>query len=101
MIKLNIILIGSAGFIMFLIAAVMLNFAEQLSGSMRYWLTVPPLGVAAYVYVVNLLKVHASDGQGIVPSALMGDVLMATAIAATIFLLFAALMLGISSLIKP
>ena len=54
MLKINILAIVSFGILISLIGLGFFFFREVISNYMRFLLPVPPIGVAAYVFVFNL-----------------------------------------------
>ncbi|TDI14933.1 MAG: hypothetical protein E2P05_08425 [Acidobacteria bacterium] len=81
---------------MFIVGMVLFVFAEQVAPYMRLLLPLPPISVAAYIYVLNKLNITPEDPT--VPGkrrALLADVLTETAVGVIVFLALSLLMLGV------
>jgi hypothetical protein len=57
----NIILIAGAGLLIFLTGLSFLFFRDIVSKNIRYFLPLPPIGVAAYVYVNHFYQHNNGD----------------------------------------
>lgn len=84
--KLNMIIITLTGVMMALLGLVLLfgagrSFLEQ---NMRFFLPIPPLGVAAYVYVFNFCK-KCLDVPDLTAGMMMRDAAVSSVYAAGIF----------------
>jgi len=87
LIKTNILAIAASGLSMLLLGVGIYLFRTTAAPYLRFLLPIPPLGVAAYVYVFNLFR-HF-DGRSPQPVfRLIQDLTVATVTAASIFLLF-------------
>ena len=95
MLKLNILLIASAGGALLIMALLMLVFFDRLEGGMRYLLPIPPLTVAVYVYLVNYVKDQSTEGFQF--WALVQDAAFASAFSASVFFAVAIAMAGVIS----
>ena len=87
LLKINILSIAGIGLLMLLTGLLLYLFKANIVQHLRFFLPIPPLGVAAYVFVFNFFK--NSDGD--VPDniwATMREVLLGTAIAALVFCVF-------------
>ena len=98
--KINLLAIAGSGVLMLLSGGFLYIFKEQVSSSVRFLLPIPPLGVAAYVFVFNMFKHYNGDLSG-KPLALAREVLYSTAISAIVFGFFTVLLvIGIHYLKK-
>jgi hypothetical protein len=94
LLKTNILSIVAAGLLIFLTGIVLYLFREQIADHVRFFMPIPPLGVAAYIFVFNMFNHY--DGrlpEGAWVAA--REILYSTAIAALSFGLFAVLILAI------
>ncbi len=57
----NILSITGAGFLILLTGLSFLLFRDFISKHIRYFLPIPPIGVAAYIYVFNLYQYYNGD----------------------------------------
>ena len=77
----KILLVVAMGGALFIVGMVLLAFAEHVAAYMRFLLPFPPIGVAAYIYVLNKLAITPTDltvrGKR---RALVADVLTETVI---------------------
>ncbi len=99
LLKTNILSIISSGLVMALLGAILYIFKEAAAPYMRFLLTIPPVGVAAYIYVFNMFRKFNGELQQ-PRMSLLTDMLIATATAAAVFLIFSALLLIIISLLN-
>ena len=97
--KTNMLSIAVAGFLILLTGVALYLFRDQVSENVRYFLPIPPLGVAAYIFVFNTYNHYNGDLPGGVWAAAK-EVLYGTAIAAISFGGFALLIMVIIHFIK-
>ena len=64
MLKVNILSITSAGLLMLLTGLLLYVFRDVVSRNVRFFLPVPPLGVAAYVFVFNMFAFYNGNLPG-------------------------------------
>lgn len=64
MLKVNILSITAAGFLMLITGLLLYIFSDVVSRNIRFFLPVPPLGVAAYVFVFNLFAFYNGNLPG-------------------------------------
>ena len=85
----NLIVIASMGFAMFAIGLILYSNASRIAPFMRYLLPLPPIAVAAYIYVLNIVGTieHGTLNIG-------KDLLMETVIGTVSFVLVTVLLLG-------
>ena len=85
----NLIVIASLGFAMFVIGLILYSNASRVAPFMRYLLPLPPIAVAAYIYVLNIVGAieHGTLNIG-------KDLLMETVIGTVSFILITVLLLG-------
>ena len=95
-IKPKILLMVVMGGTMFIVGMVLFAFAEHVATYMRFLLPLPPISVAAYIYVLNKLAITPIDPT--VPGkrrALLADVLTETVVGVIVFLALSLLMIGV------
>lgn len=95
----NMLAIVAAGLLILLTGIALYLFRDQISDNVRFFMPIPPLGVAAYIFVFNMYSHY--DGnlpQGTWVAA--REILFSTAIAAVSFGFFALMILVIIGLIK-
>ncbi len=85
----NLIIIASMGFAMFLVGLILYSNATRIAPYMRYLLPLPPISVAAYIYVLNIVGAEGDRTLNIGQ-----DLLMETAIGTISFVLITLLLLG-------
>ena len=91
--------ISIAGLLILLTGIALYIFMDQISHNIRYFLPIPPLGVAAYVFVFNMYRYY--DGQP--PEGIWvatREIIYSTVIAAISFGVFTSLIFIIISIIK-
>jgi hypothetical protein len=91
LLKVNLLSIAAAGLLMLLAGAALYLFKENAAANMRYFLPIPPLGVAAYVFVFNLFR-HYNGALPASKWAVFVEVLYSTTIVAAIFFVFTLLL---------
>ena len=88
LLKINIISIAASGLLILIFGIVLYYFKGSLNNdTIRFFLPIPPIAVAAYVYVFNMFKCYDCD----LPenaAALFYELFIATAISGTVFLVF-------------
>ena len=99
LLKINILSIAGAGLLTFVLGIALYLFRDQAAPHLRFFLPIPPLAVAAYVFVFNMYRYHQAalpTGQG-----LARDLLVATGVAALVFGGFSLLLAFAISLVVP
>ena len=94
MLKVNILAIAISGLLMFLIGGGLYLFKGFISSHIRYFLPIPPLAVAAYVFVFNMFKHYEGD----LPAKkwdVIAEICYSTLAAAVIFGVFTILLIVI------
>ena len=88
--KLHMLTIAALGILMFVTGLALYFFRDSISGNLRYFLPIPPIGVASYIFVFNMFRTH----DGSLPEGALGvlrEVAFATLIVAGVFFLFSLL----------
>ena len=96
--KINILSIAVSGLLMLVIGIALYCFKGHIGGSMRFFLPIPPIGVAAYIYAFNMFKHYNCR----VPagSALVWELMAATLVSLFFFLVFSVVLIGVINLLK-
>lgn len=97
--KTNILAIVAAGLLMLLTGIVLYVFRERVAENVRFFMPIPPLVVASYIFVFNLYNFY--DGN--LPQGswiTVKEVLLSTAIAAISFGFFSLLIIVIVDFAK-
>lgn len=92
----KILLITAMGAAMFIVGMALFAFTEQVEPYMRFLLPLPPLSVAAYIYMLNKLAITRSDPT--VPGkrqALVMDVLTETVVGTVVFVVLSLLIIAV------
>jgi len=86
LLKINIMSIAVSGLLMLAAGIILYLFKDYLScGSVRFMLPLPPIAVAAYIFVFNMFKHYQCCVPG--KSILVSEIIIAT-ITSTFFFLF-------------
>ena len=88
MIKINILSIAISGFLMMMAGILMYYYKGSISEHIRFFLPIPPITVASYVFVFNVFRHY--DGH--LPAdnwKLIYEIFYATVISTTVFFFFA------------
>jgi hypothetical protein len=88
----NILSITGAGLILLLTGLSFLVFRDYISKHIRYFLPVPPIGVAAYIYVFNLYQ-HFDGNLTTRLSWVLKEVLLSVGIMSFSFAAFVVLLI--------
>lgn len=89
--KINILSITISGFLMLTAGLVILFFKDSLSGSIRYFLPIPPIGVAAYIFAFNMFKHYNGTSPG--RKTMVLEMLYATVASSFFFFIFTTLLI--------
>ncbi len=95
----NLLAIMIAGLLMLFTGVLLYVFRGYVSANVRYFLPIPPLGVAAYIFVFNLYNFFGGkmpEGSWAVPR----EIMLGTLIAAVTFALFSCVTIFMINLIK-
>ena len=85
----NLIIITSMGLAMFLVGLFFSANASRIAPYMRYLLPLPPIAVAAYIYVLNVIGAKGDRVLDIIK-----DLLIETVVGTFSFVLITVLLLG-------
>lgn len=97
--KTNLLSIAVAGFLMALTGIILYLFRNELAGSVRYLMPIPPLGVASYIFVFNMYRFYGGSSPENFMDTLK-EVLISTAVSAFFFGIFTLLLVVVITLIK-
>jgi hypothetical protein len=99
LLKLNMLTIAASGLMMLLSGLVLYFFRDTVSNNLRFFLPIPPIGVAAYIFVFNMFRHY----QGHLPehiSITIREVFISSMFALGVFTLFVILNISITYLLK-
>lgn len=88
----NILSIAGAGLIILITGIVFFIFKDYIDKHIQYFLPVPPIAVAAYIFVHNMYQQNSIQLSGNVIQ-LLKEVLMSVGIVATSFAIFSVLLI--------
>ncbi len=91
LLKTNLLAIIGSGIAITLIGVLLFIMKEHVFSHMRYLLTIPPTGVASYIFIFNLFKKYEGKIQAF-SFTFLAESVAATACVALIFLIFTLLM---------
>ena len=97
--KTNLLSIAVAGFLIMLVGALLYVFRNELSDHIRFFMPIPPLGVAAYIFVFNMYRYHGGN----LPEGAVGtvkEIFLGISVSVIAFSLFTILLVFIISYIK-
>lgn len=97
--KTNMLAIAVAGLLILLTGVFLYLFRNQISSNVRYFIPIPPIGVAAYIFVFNMYAYY--DGE--LPASAWGvvkEILYSTAISAGAFIIFTVLLIFLIDYMK-
>jgi hypothetical protein len=88
----NILSITGAGLLIFLTGISFVLFRDFISKYIRFFLTLPPIGVAAYIFVYNLYQHYEGEVTTSIPVTIK-EVLIGVGVVSVSFAAFAALLI--------
>ena len=92
MLKINILSIVLSGLIIMVSGGIIYFFRGLLTnGTIRYFLPIPPIAVAAYIFVFNMFKYQSSRSPAKLDLAV--ELLLATLVSSSFFLIFTAVLI--------
>ncbi len=92
LLKINILSIAGVGFLILVTGLLLYLFKAYIVQYQRFFLPIPPIGVAVYVYVFNLYK-NSNGNLQYSTWTTVRDVLYGTAIAALVFCAFSVILI--------
>lgn len=99
LLKLNMLTIAASGFLMLLTGVTMYIFREAVQENLRFFLPIPPIGVAAYIFVFNLLQHFQGRLPEEVPTTIR-EILTSAGITAVVFTIFVIAIISITYLLR-
>ena len=90
-IKTNLLAIAAAGLLILLTGICFYMIRAQISQNTRFFMPIPPLGVAAYIFAFNMFQYY----NGKLPQTswlALREILLSTAVAAVVFSIFVTLL---------
>jgi hypothetical protein len=97
--KTNLLAIAVTGLLLLVTGTALYIFRNQIAGNSRYILPIPPLGVAAYVFVFNMYR-HYNTNLPLRTWDMVKEIVYSTALAAVFFGLFTVLFVIIIETVK-
>lgn len=98
MLKINILSIAGSGLLLVAAGFLLYCFRDFIGGRIRFFLTIPPVCVASYVFVFNMFKDY--DGLILKKSIIFSELLTATIVSGVTFVLFTSVMVGFVLVLK-
>lgn len=99
LIKTNLMAITTLGIAITLAGFCLYSFRELATPYMRYLLPIPPIGVAAYIFVFNMFGKYNGQLPKLMPTVFR-EILMATLFSSLFFLLLTLMMVLIIIMTK-
>jgi len=97
--KTNLLSIAMAGFLMLLAGTLLYIFRDEISDNVRFFMPIPPLVVAAYIFVFNMYTYYNGNLPGGV-WATSKEILYSVVISAVVFGIFTLLLIVIIHFFK-
>lgn len=97
--KTNLLAIAVTGLLLLLTGIILYIFRNQVASNSRYVMSLPPLGVAAYVFVFNMYR-HYDGGVTLRSWDIVREIVYSTVFAALAFGIFTVLMIAIIEVIR-
>lgn len=93
LLKINILSITISGLLMMVSGIALYLFKDHLSGGgIRFFLPIPPIGVAAYIFVFNMFK-HYQCSLPHKSESVIIEILIATTVSTAIFFVFTVILI--------
>ena len=86
MLKINLLADAGFGLLVAILGIVMYFFQEILANYMRFLLPIPPISVAAYIFVINFYREYGGKTPNSITTSVR-ELLMATGVSAMVFAL--------------
>lgn len=99
LLKANLLAIVVTGLLLLVTGAVLYFFRNQIVVNSRYVMPIPPLGVAAYVFVFNMYR-HYNTNLPLHTWDIVKEIVYSTATATVIFGLFTVLLVIIIETVR-
>jgi len=97
--KINILSIAISGLLMLIAGICLYYFKDQLTGGgIRFFLPIPPIGVAAYIFVFNMYKHYGCELPA--RSKMISEALLSTLASTGFFFVFTILLIFIIGILK-
>lgn len=87
LLRINLLAIAISGLLMLVTGGLLYVFQGGVSKHMRFFLPIPPIGVAAYIFVFNMFR-HYEGGLPRSAWEMVREVALSTGVFAAIFCLF-------------
>ncbi|MFC1580133.1 hypothetical protein ACFL4N_04410 [Thermodesulfobacteriota bacterium] len=97
--KTTILSIIIMGFVITLAGTALYFWRDSVSQHIRFLLPIPPIGVAAYVFVTNMLAKYNGKIPGTIPDVAR-EILLASLVSGGFFLVFTILLVFLISTLK-
>lgn len=97
--KTNLLSIAIAGFLIMLVGTILYFFRSDISDSIRFFMPIPPLGVAAYIFVFNMYSYYGGN----LPEGIWGtakELIVGISVSAIAFSIFTILLVFIIGYLK-
>ena len=99
LVRVNILAIALSGLVLLVAGLILYLLRDNLARYLRFFLPIPPIAVAAYVYVFNMFRFY-NAGLPAGPWATLRELFYGTLVATLFFGFFAAAMVLIIYLLK-
>jgi hypothetical protein len=97
--KANLLSLAGSGFLILITGILFYVFRSEVSKNIRFLLPIPPLGVAAYVFVFNMYN-HYGGNLPEKPWGMVKEIMLSVAVASFIFATFTILLILFTSLFR-
>jgi hypothetical protein len=97
--KTNLLSIAVAGLLIMLAGVFLYLFRNSITSNVRFFLQIPPLGVAAYIFVFNMFRYY-DGGLPEKTSVTIREIIYSTLISASVFFIFTLLLVVIVGYIE-
>ncbi len=96
--KINILSIAISGLLMLAAGVILYYFKDYLTGNIRFFLPIPPIGVAAYIFAFNMFKHFDCNVPG--RATMISEMLLATLTSSFFFFVFTAILILLIKFLK-
>ena len=97
--KLNLLALAASGLLMLLTGLGLLIFRDEVSKNLRFFLPIPPIAVAAYIFVFNMFSYYDGSLPGNLRDTLR-ELTTGTLILSVVFFIFIAAIAAITYILK-
>jgi len=99
LLKINLLVFTVSGFLMLLTGLGLFVFRDEVAKNLRFFLPIPPIGVAAYIFVFNMFNYYDGNIPGNAPDTFR-ELISGTVILSLVFFVFVVVIAAATQYLK-